>query len=122
MFFIPFFRKISGFWKRTALFIVVTFIVAAPIGWYFATTPGSFFGRTAQIAVTAASNPVHDFAVNIAKEALMFNWHGDYNWRQNVSGAPELFWPVGILFLLGIVLAIYFCDPPRAQKIYHGGE
>lgn len=106
--FIPFFGKRAGFWKRTAIFLITTIIVAAPIGWYFATTPGSFFGRTAQIAVTAASNPVYDFAVNVAKEALMFNWHGDYNWRQNVSGAPELFWPVGILFLLGIVLTIYF--------------
>ncbi len=38
----------------------------------------------------------------------MFNYHGDYNWRQNVSGAPELFWPVGILFLLGIVLSVYY--------------
>ena len=120
--FIPFFRKLPGFWKRTALFIIVTFIVAAPIGWYFATTPGSFFGRTAEISVTSASNPVHDFAVNIGKEALMFNYHGDYNWRQNVSGAPELFWPVGILFLLGIVLSDLLRDPALAQKIYHGGE
>ena len=106
--FIPFFRKLPGFWKRTALFIVVTFIVAAPLGWYFATTPGSFFGRTAEISVTSASSPVHDFAVNLGKELLMFNYHGDYNWRQNVSGAPELFWPVGILFLLGIVLSVYY--------------
>jgi hypothetical protein len=36
----------------------------------------------------------------------MFNYHGDYNWRQNFSGAPELFWPVGILFLIGLILAI----------------
>ena len=108
--------KLPGFWKRTALFIVVTFIVAAPLGWYFATTPGSFFGRTAEISVTSASSPVHDFAVNFGKELLMFNYHGDYNWRQNVSGAPELFWPVGILFLLGIVLVRIFRDPPMAQK------
>ena len=106
--FIPFFRKFPDFWKRTGFFIITTFIVAAPIGWYFATTPGSFFGRTAQIAVTAASNPVRDFAINTTKELLMFNYHGDYNWRQNISGAPELFWPVGILFVLGIILAIYF--------------
>jgi 4-amino-4-deoxy-L-arabinose transferase-like glycosyltransferase len=119
--FIPFFRKLPGFWKRTTLFIIVTFIVAAPIGWYFAITPGSFFGRTAQIAVTAASNPFHDFAVNVAKEALMFNYHGDYNWRQNVSGAPELFWPVGILFLLGIALVIYFWIR-RARKKYITAE
>jgi len=119
--FIPFFRKLLGFWKRTALFIIVTFIVAAPIGWYFATTPGSFFGRTAEISVTGAANPAYDFAVNVAKEALMFNYHGDYNWRQNVSGAPELFWPVGILFLLGIVLVIYFWVR-RARKKYITAE
>jgi 4-amino-4-deoxy-L-arabinose transferase-like glycosyltransferase len=119
--FIPFFRKLPGFWKRTALFLIVTLIVPAPIGWYFATTPGSFFGRTAEISVTSAANPAYDFAVNIAKEALMFNYHGDYNWRQNVSGAPELFWPVGILFLLGIVLVIYFLVR-RARKKYITAE
>jgi len=105
--FIPFFRKNPGFWKRTALFIVTILIVAAPIGWYFATTPGSFFGRTAEISVTSATNPIHDLVVNLTKEALMFNFHGDNNWRQNISGAPELFWPVGILFVLGIVLGLY---------------
>jgi 4-amino-4-deoxy-L-arabinose transferase-like glycosyltransferase len=119
--FIPFFYKLAGFWKRIALFIIVTFIVAAPLGWYFATNPGSFFGRTAEISVTSAANPVYDFAVNAAKEALMFNYHGDYNWRQNVSGAPELFWPVGILFLLGIVLVIYFWIR-RARKKYITAE
>jgi 4-amino-4-deoxy-L-arabinose transferase-like glycosyltransferase len=106
--FIPFFRKYPGFWKRTAMFLITTIIVAAPIGWYFATTPGSFFGRTAQISVTNAQSPVHDLVVNVGKELLMFNIHGDYNWRQNISGAPELFWPVGLLFLLGIGLSIYF--------------
>jgi 4-amino-4-deoxy-L-arabinose transferase-like glycosyltransferase len=106
--FIPFYRKYPQFWKRTLIFVLTTFIVAAPIGWYFATTPGSFFGRTAQISVTNASNPLGEFAKNIAKEALMFNFHGDNNWRQNISGAPELFLPVGILFLLGIALAIWF--------------
>lgn len=120
--FIPFFRKTPGFWKRAVLFIIVTFIVAAPIGWYFATTPGSFFGRTAQIAVTSAANPVHDFAVNIGKELLMFNYHGDYNWRQNISGAPELFWPVGILFLLGIALVAYFWIRRRRKKYVNAAD
>jgi 4-amino-4-deoxy-L-arabinose transferase-like glycosyltransferase len=105
--FIPFFRKLEGFWKKTMLFIVITFLVALPIGLYFVQHPGTFFGRTAEISVTSASNPVHDLAVNIVKEALMFNYHGDYNWRQNISGAPELFWPVGILFIVGIILALY---------------
>ena len=36
----------------------------------------------------------------------MFNIHGDDNWRQNISGAPEFWWPIGILFLLGIILCV----------------
>lgn len=119
--FIPFFRKTSEFWKKTGLFVIVTFIVAAPIGWYFGTHPGTFFGRTAEISVTSSSSPLHDFMVNIAKEALMFNYHGDYNWRQNVSGAPELFWPVGILFLLGLALSAYYVIR-RWRKKYVAAE
>jgi len=119
--FIPFFFKLPGFWKKTALFIVATIIVAAPLGWYFATNPGSFFGRTAEISVTSSASPTRDFAVNIVKEALMFNVHGDYNWRQNISGAPELFLPVGLLFLLGIVLSLYFIVR-RARKKYITAE
>jgi 4-amino-4-deoxy-L-arabinose transferase-like glycosyltransferase len=105
--FIPFFRKTPGFWKKAILFIIVTFIVAAPLGLYFMQNPGTFFGRTSQISVANAQNPLYDFAKNALKTALMFNFHGDNNWRQNISGAPELFWPVGILFILGIALGIY---------------
>jgi len=104
--FIPFFRKSKDFYKKVLIFLIVTIIVATPIGIYFAQNPGSFFGRTSQISVTNASSPVYDLLVNIGKTAMMFNFHGDNNWRQNVSGAPELFWPVGILFILGIILTI----------------
>jgi hypothetical protein len=32
-------------------------------------------------------------------------WHnGDWNQRHNLAGRPELFWPIGILFALGIVI------------------
>ena len=105
--FIPFFTKGKDFWKRSAVFIIFIFITAAPIGWYFLKHPADFFGRTAEISIANATNPVRDFAVNIVKTVLMFNFHGDNNWRQNISGAPELFWPVGILFVLGILLGLY---------------
>ncbi len=106
--FIPFYRKHPAFWKRTLIFIVATFIVAAPIGWYFVKHPGDFFGRTTEIAVTNSTNPVGHFAVNFAKTIGMLNFHGDDNWRHNLSGAPELFWPIGLLFLLGAALGIYW--------------
>ena len=42
---------------------------------------------------------------NIWKTALMFFVEGDGNWRHNYPPHPELFWPVGIFFAMGIVLA-----------------
>ena len=104
--FIIYFRKNKNFWKITSVFIIVTFIVALPIGIYFLKNPADFFGRTGEISVFSSPHPLSDLASNIAKTALMFNYHGDYNWRQNFAGAPELFWPVGILFLIGLILAI----------------
>jgi len=103
--FIPFFARREGFMKKTAVFIVCTFIVAAPLGYYFVAHPADFFGRTSEIAVTNGANPARDFAVNLAKTFLMFNVKGDGNWRHNISGAPELIWPVGLLFILGIGIA-----------------
>lgn len=104
--FIPFFHRQKDFWRRVLIFILLAFIVGAPIGLYFVKNPADFFGRTSEISVSNAAHPIHDLLVNIGKTALMFNVHGDYNWRQNVSGAPQLWWPVGLLFLLGIILVI----------------
>jgi len=51
----------------------------------------------------------------------MFNIAGDNNWRHNLPGAPELFWPVGILFLAGIVIVIWrsFAKNSLAEKLPH---
>ena len=114
--FIPFFKKNPGFWKRAVIFIVAIFIVAAPIGYYFVTHPADFFGRTSEIAVTNSGSPVAHFALNLGKTLLMFNVHGDDNWRHNVSGAPELFWPVGILFLIGLCGSAYVLSKRWSEK------
>jgi len=105
--FIPFFKKYPGFWKRVGLFTIATFMVAAPIGLYFLGHPADFFGRTSQISVTNSGNPISHFAVNLWKTLLMLVIHGDENWRHNLSGAPELFLPVAILFLAGVALGLY---------------
>jgi 4-amino-4-deoxy-L-arabinose transferase-like glycosyltransferase len=114
---IPFFGKGKDFWKRVAVFVILVFVTAAPIGEYFLAHPADFFGRTAEISVTNATSPARDFAVNIVKTALMFNFHGDNNWRQNISGSPELFWPVGILFIIGIMLGLYSLWKSWRKKI-----
>jgi hypothetical protein len=86
-------------------FLIVTFLVALPIGWYYLQHPADFFSRTAQVSVTRSARPLAVVAGNTYKTALMFNWHGDRNWRHNISRGPQLFWPVGIFFILGMILA-----------------
>jgi len=90
----------------TFYFLFSTLIVVLPLAFYFLKNPADFFGRTAQISIFSAVSPLKALALNILKTAAMFNFAGDWNWRHNVAGQPELFWPVGILFLIGVFLSI----------------
>ncbi|HEV2386989.1 MAG TPA: glycosyltransferase family 39 protein [Candidatus Acidoferrales bacterium] len=105
--FVPFFKRSAHFWRRAGVFVAAAFVVAAPLGWYFLEHPGEFLHRASEISVAGAASPVAEFGANAAKELLMFNVRGDSNWRHNISGAPELFLPVGLLFLVGIAIGIY---------------
>ena len=91
---------------HTSCFILLVFIVALPIGIYFLQNPHDFIGRAAPISIFAAENPIKEFGKSLISHLGMFNFRGDSNWRHNFSGEPELFWPVGILFLIGIALSI----------------
>ncbi len=99
---VPFFWRERGFWKTAGVFTAVAFFVALPIGLYYLANPADFMGRTTQVSVFSSPTVVKDLALNIAKTAGMFNIAGDFNWRHNYAGRPELFWPVGILFLAGL--------------------
>lgn len=81
-------------------------IIFSPLGIYFLKNPQDFFGRTTQVSIFNSESPLKYLELNIAKTAGMFNFAGDFNWRHNYSGQPELFWPVGILFLIGVILGI----------------
>ncbi len=100
------------------LFLVSTFIVAMLIGLYFLQHTADFMGRTTQVSVFSSPSPLNDLAMNTVKTLGMFNFAGDGNWRHNYSGSPELFWPVGILFLIGTFIAIkniVRSSPPKAD-------
>mgnify|MGYP001614624290 CR=1 FL=1 len=88
--------------KKFIVFTLTSIIVFAPLGYYFLTHPQDFFGRTAQISVFSSPAPLKTLALNVVKTAGMFNFSGDLNWRHNYAGTPELFWPIGIMFLVGI--------------------
>jgi len=87
-------------------FLFFIFVTALPIGIYFLQHPHDFIGRAAPISIFAAENPIKEFGKSLILHLGMFNFYGDFNWRHNFSGSPMLFWPVGILFLIGLFYSI----------------
>ncbi len=81
-------------------------IVALPLGIYFLQNPRNFIGRAAPVSVFATKNPLKEFGKSLILHLGMFNFYGDPNWRHNFSGSPMLFWPMGILFLIGLFYSI----------------
>lgn len=86
--------------------LVLTFIVALPIGIYFLQNPQDLVSRAGPITVFAQDNPVKAFLVSFVSHLGMFNISGDFNWRHNFSGSPQFFWPIGILFLAGFIFSL----------------
>lgn len=95
----------KGFWQYDLWFWIII-IVALPIGLYFLHNPQDFIGRAGGVSIFAKNNPIKELIIGTVKTLGMFNFVGDHNWRHNFSGSPQLFWPVGILFLIGIILSI----------------
>jgi hypothetical protein len=110
--FIPFrcLYKREGFQKKflllTSFFLLSTFFVALPIGIYFLKNPQDFISRAAPVSIFKVENPTKEFLKSFILHLGMFNFYGDPNWRHNFSGKPMLFWPVGILFLIGFFISI----------------
>ena len=88
-------------------YTLMAILVALPLGLYFLKNPQDFMGRTTQISIFNSPTLIEDLAFNIVTTAGMFNFVGDFNWRHNIAGQPLLFWPVGILFLIGIFLSLW---------------
>ena len=104
---LPFFRKSSGLLRNALPGIFAALLVVLPLASYYLEHPADFSGRSSQVSVLNSNRPVADLTANAVKTALMFNWRGDANWRHNVSGEPELSWPINILFLAGIAVCLF---------------
>jgi 4-amino-4-deoxy-L-arabinose transferase-like glycosyltransferase len=87
-------------------YLLFVILIALPIGVYFLQHPQDFIGRAVLISIFAAENPIKEFGKSLILHLGMFNFYGDPNWRHNFSGKPELFWPTGILFLIGFIFSI----------------
>jgi len=85
---------------------IAVIITMLPLLGYFAGHRDDFGARSGGISVFAAENPVLAFLESTAKTLIMFNIAGDWNWRHNFAGSPQLIYGVGAFFLLGVVLLI----------------
>jgi 4-amino-4-deoxy-L-arabinose transferase-like glycosyltransferase len=119
----------NKFLSSAAIFVIVSADMAARLFYYFYANPGTFSERASQISIFSSATPLRDLARNTWKTLAMFNIQGDTNWRHNISRSPELFWPVGLLFLLGIVIgALSFAGNlsnsagDRARKTIAGAD
>jgi len=110
IFFIFFLLALEYNWKQiikfVLLFVLGSILVSIPLITYFAQNPQDFLGRTSQVSIFSGGSPLKDLGLNIVKTIGMFFVYGDGNWRHNLSGAPELFWPVAIFFACGIIVGI----------------
>jgi len=84
-------------------------VVMIPMFIHFYHVPGDMLGRSSTSIFNKELNggdPAKTFLVGIGKTALMFNVHGDENYRHNLGGTPMLDPIVGILFWIGVVITL----------------
>ena len=94
------FLLVAGCW------LLATFIIALPIGVYFLTNSQDFASRATGVSVFTQESPIKEFGKSLLFHLGMFNFYGDGNWRHNFSGSPLLLWPIGIFFLIGLILSV----------------
>ncbi len=106
--FLLFYKTYETARKKTkvifGIFVLAAFMTALPLAMYFIGHPADFFGRTSEISIfSSASSWQGELMGNIGKTAGMLIFSGDMNWRHNIAGAPELYWPIAVFFCIGIL-------------------
>lgn len=101
--------------RRATLLLGVALIAAVlatiPLAVHFWHAPGDFLGRADQVAIwnarVAGGSPLSAFLRSAKATLLMFAVRGDSDWKYNLANRP-VFDPVSaILFVLGLILALW---------------
>jgi 4-amino-4-deoxy-L-arabinose transferase-like glycosyltransferase len=87
--------------KVSAIATAMAALVILPLAIYALRQPEIFLHRWHDLP----SLTVHDLVANTVRMLGMFNFAGDANPRHNLTGRAMLWWPVGLLFLVGAVIA-----------------
>jgi 4-amino-4-deoxy-L-arabinose transferase-like glycosyltransferase len=91
---------------RWIIFSVFLIAAASPLAYYYVKNPADFMGRAGQVSVFAAASPIKTLAQSTLKTLGQFIILGDQNWRHNLSGSPQIFWPLIPLFIIGIIYSL----------------
>ncbi len=91
---------------RWLIFALGIIIAASPMIYYFYNNPGDFMGRATQVSVLSSKNPALTLTWSAIKTLGQFVAYGDPNQRHNISGSPEIFWPLIPFFIIGIAYSI----------------
>jgi hypothetical protein len=98
-------KELKKFFVYAFSFMISTIVVFIPLGLHFLSRPADFFGRLGPISIFSQDNVIKSFFISLIRHLAMFNVSGDFNWRHNLSGSPQLLWPIGILFLIGFIFS-----------------
>jgi hypothetical protein len=95
---------------QIALFGLVAALVFSPLGVFYLRNPEFFGERMGQVSILGPAgepNRWGPFWHATRVSFGMFVQRGDRNWRFNVPGAPALWWPVGVFFLIGLGIGVW---------------
>lgn len=111
-------KEKSSFIQGGLLFTLMVFLTVAPLAIYFFGHPADFIGRSGQVSIFAQASPIKALCTSIFYHLTMYNVAGDCNWRHNVACLPQLSWPIGSLFLIGMIILLWIIfDNLRARSI-----
>ncbi|PIW37332.1 MAG: hypothetical protein COW24_00740 [Candidatus Kerfeldbacteria bacterium CG15_BIG_FIL_POST_REV_8_21_14_020_45_12] len=96
----------EGWWGWLVAFICGG-LVTMPLVVYFMQNPAEAVRRAGPISVFAADQPTFALLDSFLKTIGMFNIAGSPLWRHNIADQPMLLFPVGVLFLIGLIVNLH---------------
>jgi 4-amino-4-deoxy-L-arabinose transferase-like glycosyltransferase len=100
-------KFLRTYWKEISLFAASALLIALPMLLTFYFHPEYFETRSESVSILSpkvnGGRLAQALGISLAKNFGMFNFEGDWNWRHNFPGQPQLEFFIGIFFLAGII-------------------
>ncbi len=93
--------KLKKYLQNVSIFFVTFFLILAPFFNYFLNNSEDTLKRQTQLSVFSLQNPAYEISKNTILTLGQFNIKGDCNPRHNYDCQSQLFWLIGIFFIIG---------------------